>query len=439
MPCVDATSVRRIVIVGAGFGGLRAARDLAAADVAVTVIDRANHHLFQPLLYQVATAVLAPTEIVSPIRHLLRDQRNAQVWMAEVRSVDLNARVVRLHDGRQVDYDFLVVAAGSEPSYFGRDEWARHAPGLKTLLDALEVRRRFLAAFEAAEQHGVPGPLTFVVIGGGPTGVELAGMLPDITRFAFPGEFRRVDPARTRVLLLEGGPRLLPTFAASASARALEDLVALGVEVRLSTRVTRVDADAVYLDAERVAADGIFWAAGNSASPLGRTLGVPLDRTGRVVVEPDLSVPGHPEVFVVGDLAAAALPDGGFAPGVAPAATQMGAVAADNIIRTLRGEPRRAFVYHDRGQLATIGRRRAVAQFGRRVISGAPAWFLWLFVHILYLAGFRNRLAVLIEWGYAYLTYGRGARLITEDAVKLSEAHGRGEPARRSAAGGQRA
>ena len=425
--------MRRVVIVGAGFGGLRAARDLARADVAVTVIDRVNHHLFQPLLYQVATAVLAPTEIISPIRHLLRNQRNAEVWLAEVTAIDVAARVVRLHDGRTLGYDFLVVAVGSQPSYFGRAEWERHAPGLKTLLDALEIRRRFLTPFEIAEQHGAATPLTFAVIGGGPTGVELAGMLPDITRFAFPGEFRRIDPRRTRVLLIEGGPRLLPTFAPSASARAHADLASLGVEVRLSARVTRVDADAVYLGAERIPADGIFWAAGNSASPLGGTLGAPVERDGRVLVNADLSIPGHPEVFVIGDLAAVPSPGGGWVPGVAPAATQMGAVAAENIMHTLRGEPRRIFVYRDRGQLATIGRRRAIAQFGRRVIAGAPAWFLWLFVHILYLAGFRNRLAVLMEWGYAYLTYRRGARLISEDAASLTASRANRDDTRRSA------
>jgi NADH:quinone reductase (non-electrogenic) len=272
-----------------------------------------------------------------------------------------------------------------------------------------------------------------VVIGGGPTGVELAGMLPDITRFAFAGEFRRIDPGRTRVVLIEGGDRLLPTFAPSASARARADLASLGVDVRLDARVTRVEPDAVYLGADRIPAAGIFWAAGNSASTLGRSLGVPLDRTGRVLVEGDLSIPGHPEVFVIGDLAAVPLPDGGWVPGVAPAAAQMGAVAAENVVRTLRNEARRTFVYRDRGQLATIGRRRAVAQFGRRVFTGAPAWFLWLFVHVLYLAGFRNRLAVLIEWAYAYLTYRRGARLITQDAASLSETRARHGDVRHSA------
>jgi NADH dehydrogenase len=420
--------VRRVVIVGAGFGGLRAARTLARADLAVTVIDRTNHHLFQPLLYQVATAVLAPTEITSPIRHLLRAHENAEVWLADVREVDVAARVVRFHDGRQVEYDFLIVATGSQPSYFGHDDWASHAPGLKTIVDALEIRRRFLAAFEMAEQRGATDPLTFVVIGGGPTGVELAGMLPDITRLAFPDEFRHIDTRRTRILLIEGGPRLLPTFLPSASAQTRDDLAALGVEVRVQAQVTRVEADAVYLGDERIAADAVFWAAGNSASPLGRTLGVPVDRAGRVLVEPDLSVPGHAEVFVIGDLAAVPLAGGGFVPGVAPAATQMGAVAADNVLRTLRGEPRRRFEYRDRGQLATIGRRKAVAQFGRRFVTGLPAWLLWLFVHVLYLAGFRNRLTVLIEWAYAYLTYKRGARLITEDAARLAELRAKRAP-----------
>ena len=410
----------RVLIIGGGFGGLSAARALATADVTITVVDRTNHHLFQPLLYQVATGMLAPTEIVSPIRHLLRKQRNTQVCFAEVRAVDVATRSVRLHDGRELPYDFLIVATGSAPSYFGRADWASHAPGLKTITDALEIRRRFLAAFELAEAHGTADPLTFVVIGGGPTGVELAGMLPDITRFAFPSEFRHIDTRRTRVILIEGSPRLLPTFLPSASARTLEDLRALGVDVRLDTKVTRIDANAVYLGTERIAANAVFWAAGNTASPLGRTLGVPVDRMGRVLVAPDLSIPGHPEVFVIGDLAAAPLRDGGFAPGVAPAATQMGAHAAENVLRSLRGEARQPFAYRDRGQLATIGRRKAVAQFGRRVVAGWPAWILWLFVHVLYLAGFRNRLTVLIEWAYSYLTYKRGARLIAEDAASLA-------------------
>ena len=423
----------RVLIIGAGFGGLSAARTLAAADVAITVIDRANHHLFQPLLYQVATGMLAPTEIASPIRHLLRKQRNTEVCFAEARAIDMGARTVTLHDGQQLAYDFLIVATGSQPSYFGRADWALHAPGLKTIVDALEIRRRFLAAFELAEARGADHPLTFVVIGGGPTGVELAGMLPDVTRFAFPEEFRRIDTRRTRVLLIEGGPRLLPTFAASASTRALADLTALGVDVRLDAKVTGVDADAVHLGAERIAADAVFWAAGNAASSLGRTLGAPVDRMGRVLVARDLSVPGHPEVFVIGDLAASALREGGFAPGVAPAAKQMGAAAADNILRSLRGDRRRAFHYRDRGQLATIGRRKAVAQFGRRVVAGGPAWLLWLFVHLLYLVGFRNRLTVLIEWAYAYLTYKRGARLIPQDAASISGTLSRRDTERRSA------
>ena len=413
----------RVVIVGAGFGGLRAARTLGRAPVDVLVLDRANHHLFQPLLYQVATAVLAPSEITSPIRHLLRTQANTTVWLADVREIDSAGRVVVLDEPRPpVPYDFLILATGARHSYFGHPEWEAHAPGLKSLADARRMRHRFLLALEEAEKTDDPAlreaALRFVIVGGGPTGVELAGMIPEITREAMRREFRRVDTRRAQVILLEGGPRVLPTFPPELSERAHRDLEALGVEVRTGARVVRIEPSAVHLDGgERIVARTVFWAAGNVASPVARSLGAPLDRMGRVLVRPDLSVPGHPEIFVVGDLAAVPMPDGQWVPGVAPAATQEGETAARNILRTLAGERRVDFAYRDRGSLATIGRHRAVAHLGRLRIGGYAAWFLWLFVHILYLAGFRNRLTVLIEWAYAYVTYQRGARLITDDDV----------------------
>jgi NADH dehydrogenase len=409
----------RVVIVGGGFAGLAAARALGRAPVDVTLIDRANHHLFQPLLYQVATAVLAPTDITSPIRHLLRGQQNTTVWLGHVQAVDPDRRLVVLDPpARPVPYDFLILAAGARHSYFGHPEWEALAPGLKTIADAREIRRRFLTAFEEAErcddEAARDARLRFVVVGGGPTGVELAGILPEVARHALAPEFRRVDARRARVILLEGGPRILPSFPPDLSERARADLEALGVEVRTGAAVTRIEPEAVYLGDERVPARTVFWAAGNTAAPVAQSLGAPLDRAGRVLVAPDLSVPGRPEIFVAGDLAAVAEAGGRPVPGVAPAAQQAGAAAAANVLRALAGRPRRAFHYRDRGNLATIGRHRAVADFGRVRMSGYLAWFLWLFVHILYLAGFRNRLSVLVEWGYAYFTYQRGARLIAD-------------------------
>jgi NADH dehydrogenase len=409
-----------VIIVGAGFGGLSAARALRDAPVDVTVIDRTNHHLFQPLLYQVATATLAPSDITAPIRYLLRRHRNTTVLMAEVRSLDVDRRVVTLDDGREMAYDYLILASGSRHSYFGHSEWEPSAPGLKSIQDAREIRRRFLLALEEAEKSDDPARrdalLTFVVIGGGPTGVELAGILPTIVRGPMREEFRRIDTRKARVILLEGGPRVLPSFPDSLSAHAFEDLRDLGVDVRTDTLVTRVEPGAVWIGDERIATATVLWAAGNSASALGQSLGVPLDRAGRVLVEPDLSIAGHPEVFVVGDLAAYPWEGGDapWVPGVAPAANQEGAAAARNLRRTLAGEARRPFRYRNKGNLATIGRHRAVADFGRVRISGFLAWWLWLFVHILYLAGFRNRLSVLIEWGYAYFTFQRGSRLIAD-------------------------
>jgi len=361
--------------------------------------------------------VLAPTDIALPIRFLLRRQLNTSVLLDRIDRIDVERRLVRGESGRELTYDYLVVAAGARHSYFGHDDWEALAPGLKTIEDAREIRHRFLLAFEEAErcddQEARQAWMTFAVVGGGPTGVELAGIVPDVTRHALRGEFRRIDTSAARIVLVEAGPRVLPSFPPALSERARRDLQALGVEVRTGAPVTLVTSEAVYVGAERLATHTVFWAAGNTASPLGRTLGVPVDRAGRVLVRPDLSIPGHPEVFVVGDLAATAGADGALVPGVAPAAMQAGRAAARNILKALRGEPSKPFRYRDKGNLATIGRHRAVADFGRFRVTGYAAWWLWLFVHILYLAGFRNRLSVLFEWGYAYLTYRRGARLIT--------------------------
>jgi NADH dehydrogenase len=410
----------RVVIIGGGFAGLSAAKALAGARVEVTLLDRANHHTFQPLLYQVATAVLAPSEIASPIRWLLRRQRNVTVLLASVDRVDVARRVVIADGGAmELPYDYLILATGARHAYFSHPEWEALAPGLKSLEDAREMRRRFLLAFEEAEKSaeasGRESWLTFVIVGGGPTGVELAGILPEVARHGIPRDFRRIDTRRTRVILLEGGPRVLPSFSERLSERARLDLTELGVEVRTDALVTRIEPDAVYVGGERIACRTVFWAAGNAASPLARSVGGPVDRAGRVLVEPDLSVPGHPEIFVAGDVAGVMRDDGSLVPGVAPAANQEGRAAARNILHTIRGEPRRPFRYRDKGSLATIGRHRAVAQFGRLGVSGYLAWWLWLVIHILYLAGFRNRLVVAVEWGYAYLTYHRGARVITAD------------------------
>lgn len=406
-----------VVILGGGFGGLYAARALKNQRVDVTLIDRTNHHVFQPLLYQVATATLAATSITAPIRWLLRHQRNAEVLLKEVTTIDVATRRVGFSDGGSVEYDYLIVATGSRHSYFGRDDWERLAPGLKSIDDALDIRRRLLLAFEHAEQAPTDHQqqwLTFVIVGGGPTGVELAGMVPMLSRHALPGEYRHVDTRSARVLLLEGGPRILPAFPEDLSAEAQRELEELGVEVRVNAKVTDIGRDYVKVGDERIATHSVFWAAGNAPSPLGRQLGAPLDRAGRVLVNPDLSLPDHPEIFVVGDLAAMTT-NGKPVPGVAPAAIQSGPRAAKNILRTIAREPTVPFRYINKGDLATIGRFRAVALIVGMHLSGWFAWWTWLFIHILYLAGFRNRASVLFEWGWSFFTYQRGARLIIGD------------------------
>jgi NADH:ubiquinone reductase (H+-translocating) len=410
-------SVPHVVIVGGGFAGLYCARALRRAPVRITLIDRRNFHLFQPLLYQVATASLSPADIASPIRTVLRGQRNVQVWLGEVVDIDVAAREVRLEDGVAAHYDYLVLATGATHAYFGNDHWAADAPGLKTVDDAIEIRRRFLLAFESAEREADPDArrrlLTFVIVGAGPTGVELAGAMSEIARQVMPRDFRAIDTTTTRIVLLEGVDRVLPTYPPDLSEKARRQLERLGVEVRTSALVTDIGTDFVMLGDERIDADNVFWAAGVAASPLGARLGVPTDKAGRVVVEPDCSIAQHPEVFVVGDLASMTREDGRAVPGVAQGAIQSGKHVARQIVRTLRGEPRQRFDYFDKGDLATIGRAAAVARIGRLKISGFLAWLTWVVVHIMYLIGFRNRLLVMLQWGWAYLTYHRGIRLIT--------------------------
>jgi NADH dehydrogenase len=406
------------VIIGGGFGGIAAARALGRANVDITLIDRTNHFIFQPLLYQVATAALAPSDITAPIRWILRSQKNTEVLMAEAREIDTGRCVVRVDDElRELPYDYLIVAPGTRHSYFGHDEWEPYAPGLKAIEDASEIHRRFLLAYEIAEKTEDARErdelLTFVIVGGGPTGVELSGAIPFIAKKALASEFHRVDTRRTRVILVEAGPRILPSFPEDLAQHAARELADLGVEVRVNSMVTSVEADGVRIGAEKIRARTAFWAAGNKASPLGKVLGAPLDNAGRVKVNDDLSVPGHPEIFAIGDLATFPQ-DGRVVPGVAPAANQEGAFAAKSIIRDLRRQPRKKFHYFNKGDLAVIGRSRAIADFGRVTFTGRPAWFLWLFVHIMYLVGFRNRIVVFIEWAYAYFTYQAGVRLITD-------------------------
>jgi NADH dehydrogenase len=408
----------RVVIIGGGFAGLHAARALRGAPVDVTLVDRTNHHVFQPLLYQVANTSLAPSDIAAPIRWILRAQRNVTVLLGHVIGITPEARTVEVAGQGAIGYDALIIATGARHAYFGNDWWEAHAPGLKTLEDALDMRQRMLLAFERAEwtvdEAERRALLTFVIVGGGPTGVELAGTLPEFARVALRPDFRRFDAGTAHVVLVEGGARLLPAFPERVSATARRDLERLGVEVRTGTLVTEVTADGVTMGAEHIAARTVFWAAGNEASPLGRALGAPRDRAGRVLVADDLSVPGHPEIFVAGDLAAVRWDADRWVPGVAPAAMQMGRLAGSNAARLLGGVATKPFRYLNKGEMATIGRNKAVAVFGQRfAITGRPAWFFWLFVHIMYLVGFRNRLSVLLQWAYAYFTFQRGVRLVT--------------------------
>ena len=440
MTSPSAAARPRIVIIGCGFGGLEAARALRGAAVDVTLVDKTNHHLFQPLLYQVATAGLSAPAIAAPIRHLFRQQGNVRTLLGHVTGIDAGARTVVLEDGTVLPWDHLIVAAGATHSYFGRDDWARFAPGLKTLDDAFEIRRRILLAFEAAENEPDAAQrdawLTFVVVGGGPTGVEMAGTLAEIARHTLPGEFRRIDPASARIILLEGGPRVLQAMPEALSQRAREQLEKLGVDVRLNARVTAIDETGLMVEsgssphgesAERyqIHSKCKVWAAGVAASPLGRQLaastGCETDRAGRVRVQPDLSLAGHPQISVIGDLAAALSHAPGReptpVPGVSPGAKQMGRAAAANILRRLAGQPTQPFRYRDYGNLATIGRNSAVVDIasplGPLRFSGYPAWLFWLFAHVYFLIGFRNRLVVLLDWAWAYWSFARYARVVT--------------------------
>ena len=412
----------RVVIVGGGFGGVRAAHALRHAPVRVTVIDRNNHHVFQPLLYQVATADLSPADISAPIRGMLRDQRNAETLLAEVASVDVTARQVIARDrfeGREftVPYDYLILATGAGPSYFGHDDWAQDAPSLKSLTDATAIRRRILLAFEAAEleqdELARRAWLTFVIVGGGPTGVELAAAIAELSRHALVDDFRHIDPSLTRILLVEAAPRLLNAFPESLAQDAERDLKRLGVEVRVGQAVQTVDDEGVMIARERIAAKTVLWAAGVTASPAGRWLGAETDRAGRVLVQPDLSVPGHPEIMVLGDTAHVE-EKGRLLPGVAPVAMQQGTYAGKRVLKLLRGQQTKPFHYVDKGNLAIIGRRAAIADFGWLRLHGFVAFVVWAVVHIFYLINFRNRLLVITQWAWAYLTAQRGARLITQ-------------------------
>lgn len=409
----------RVVIIGGGFGGLTAARALARAPVDLLLIDRRNHHVFQPLLYQVATAALSPGDIASPIRWILRHQANVRVWLAEATAVDPTGGSVHLADGpeRDVPYDYVILAAGASHTYFGHDEWSETAPGLKSLDDALKIRARVLTAFEEAEREtdivAQRRLLTFVIVGGGPTGVELAGALAEISRHALAHDFREIDPETARIILIEGGPGVLSTYPEPLSTFARRALERLGVAVWTKSQVTAVEPGKVRLGEETIEAGTILWAAGVAASPLGASLGVPIDRAGRVIVNEDLSIPGHPNVFVIGDLAAFGTSGGRTLPGVAQVAIQQARAAAHNIQRSLEGQSREPFVYHNLGDMATIGRNSAIGDLGWIRLKGYVAWLTWLFVHIFQLVGFRNRLSVMTQWAFSYMTYQRSVRLIT--------------------------
>jgi len=415
----DALAKRpHVVIVGAGFGGLEAAKKLACENVRVTVIDRTNYHLFQPLLYQVATAALSPADIAAPIRAVLSKCKNVEVILAEVESVDIEARKVKMPE-LEIDYDYLIVATGARHSYFGHKDWEKLAPGLKSLEDAIELRRRILMAFEYAEkiddEAARRAAMNFVIIGGGPTGVEMAGAIAEISRYTMAKDFRHIDPSQARVILIEGEPRLLAAYPPDLSESARKQLVKLGVEVHTSTRATNLTEAGVQIGDEFIPCRVKIWAAGNSASFVGKTLGVPVDRAGRVVVNDDLSIPGHPEIQVVGDLANFTQQSGEPLPGISPVAMQQGRHAARNVLRMIQRRKPQRFRYWDKGTMATIGRNKAVADLRFMHLSGLPAWLAWLFVHIVFLVGFRNRLLVLIQWAWAYLTFDKGARLITRN------------------------
>ncbi|MEX2588220.1 MAG: NAD(P)/FAD-dependent oxidoreductase [Actinomycetota bacterium] len=408
-------------MIGAGFGGLTAAQELADAPVDVTVVDRRNHHVFQPLLYQVATAGLNPSEIAAPIRRILRNQSNAQVVLAEAQSVDTGQHKVILTDG-EIPYDYLILATGVTHSYFGHDEWGPYAPGLKSLSDALQMRRRLLVAFEAAERE-TPGPgrdawMTFVVVGAGPTGVELAGSLAEIARHSIREDFRRIDPHRSRIILVEGDDRVLPAMHERLSPKAQRQLEKIGVQVRTKAQVTGIDASGVYAAGEHIPARTVFWAAGVEASPIAKSLNTSLDKAGRVLVKPDLSVDGDDRCYVIGDLASLQQ-DGKPVPGVAQAALQQGRYVAESICKRIADEPVEPFVFRDKGTLATIGRAAAVAEVKGLRLWGMPAWLAWLSVHIWFLIGFRNRFVVMMEWARSYFTYEKQARLITDEVHRL--------------------
>src|SRR5688572_1348790 len=416
----------QVVIVGGGFGGLWAANALANMPVNVTLIDRKNHHVFQPLLYQVATAVLSPGEIATPIRRIVHSAKNVEVILGEVVGFDTIGDRVRLDDGTEVPFDYLIVAAGARHAYFGHDEWEVSAPGLKTIEDAVEIRRRVLLAFELAEREayltGTHDPLTFVVVGGGPTGVELAGAIAGIARQALAKDFKAIDTRKAKVVLFEGSDRVLGTFASELSESAKEQLEDLGVEVRLNSFVTDIAPGRVKVGEEWINCDVVLWATGVAASPIGKQLGVETDRAGRVFVEPDLTVPGHKNIFVIGDMASIKQENGEPVPGVSPAAMQMGSLTAKNILADLKERERSIFKYVDKGSMATIGRSKAIADIKGYQFKGFIAWMMWLFLHVFFLIGFRNRIIVMLEWFWAYLTRERSARLITGDAEEMRDA-----------------
>ena len=420
------TERKKVVIVGGGFGGLWAAKALANKPVDVTLIDRKNHHVFQPLLYQVATAVLSPGEIAHPIRRILHYAKNIEVILGEVVGFDTGNDTVRLDDNAEVKFDYLIVAAGARHAYFGHDDWEVSAPGLKTLEDAVEIRRRVLLAFELAERDqyikGSHDPLNFVVVGGGPTGVELAGAIADIARQALAKDFKAIDTRKTKVVLFEGSDRVLGTFAKDLSESAKSQLESLGVEVRLNSFVTDIAPGKVKVGDEWIGCEVVLWATGVAASPIGTLLGAETDKAGRVFVEPDLSIPGHENIFVIGDMASLKQENGEPVPGVSPAAMQMGTLSAKNILAEINGKQRKHFRYVDKGTMATIGRSKAIAHVAGLKFKGLIAWMLWLVLHVFFLIGFRNRLLVLSEWFWAYLTRERSARLITGDAEELRNA-----------------